>query len=63
MDRKVHFIKMDVQGAEAAALEGMKGLIRRNRSLKLVTEFSPGSLKLSGRDPRKYLKTLQNAGL
>jgi FkbM family methyltransferase len=62
MDKKVHFIKMDVQGAEAAALEGMKGLIRRNRSLKLVTEFSPGSLKLSGRDPRKYLKTLQTLG-
>jgi len=62
LDKKVHFIKMDVQGAEAAALGGMKGLIRRNKGLKLVTEFSPGSLKAFGADPKKYLRDLQALG-
>lgn len=62
MDRQVHFIKMDVQGAEASALGGMRGLLRRNRSLKLVTEFSPGALRLQGSDPAGYLKALQKAG-
>ncbi len=62
IDKKVHFIKMDIQGAEAAALNGMKGLIRRNRPLKLVSEFSPGSLKLFKQDPWKYLQTLQKLG-
>src|SRR5258708_2796683 len=62
MDKVVHFIKMDIQGAEAAALEGMKELIHRNQRLKLVTEFSPGSLKLEGHDPHKYLKTLRSLG-
>lgn len=62
LDRKVQFIKMDIQGSEAKALEGMKGLIRANRSLKLVTEFSPGSLKLCGSDPAGYLKTLRKLG-
>lgn len=62
LDKKVQFIKMDIQGAEAQALEGMKNLIRSNRSLKLVTEFSPGSLKLCGSDPIKYLKILQKLG-
>jgi FkbM family methyltransferase len=62
LDRKIQFIKMDIQGAEARALEGMKGLIRSNRPLKLVTEFSPGSLKLCGSDPAKYLKSLQKLG-
>lgn len=62
LDKKVHFIKMDVQGAEAAALAGMKGLIRKNRGLKLVTEFSPGALKAFGADPKKYLKDLQALG-
>jgi FkbM family methyltransferase len=62
LDRQVHFIKMDVQGAEASVLRGMKGLLRRSRSLKLVTEFSPGGLRLQGDDPLGYLKTLQKAG-
>lgn len=62
LDKKVHFIKMDIQGAEAAALGGMKGLIRKNKGLKLVTEFSPGSLKAFGADPKKYLKNLQALG-
>lgn len=62
LDKKVRLIKMDIQGAEAQALKGMKGLIRANRFLKLVTEFSPGSLKLCGSDPAKYLKTLQKLG-
>ncbi len=59
---EVHFIKMDIQGAEAAALDGMKGLIRKNKGLKLVTEFSPGALKAFGSDPRKYLRDLQALG-
>src|SRR5581483_11547466 len=62
LDSKIHFIKMDIQGAEALALEGMKGLIRKNKGLKLVTEFSPGSLKLAGTNPAKYLKSLENLG-
>ena len=62
LDKKVHFIKMDVQGAETAALAGMKGLIRKNKGLKLVTEFSPGSLKAFGANPKKYLKDLSALG-
>jgi len=62
LDKKIHFIKMDIQGSEARALNGMMGLIRKNHSLRLVTEFSPGSLKLNGQNPRKYLETLKNLG-
>ncbi len=62
LDKKIHFIKMDIQGAEALALEGMKGLIRGNKGLKLVTEFSPASLKLAGSRPESYLKSLKSLG-
>ena len=37
----------------------MKSLIRKNPRVKLVTEFSPGSLKLNDRNPKKYLETLK----
>jgi FkbM family methyltransferase len=62
LDKKIHFIKMDIQGSEARALNGMKNLVHQNASLKLVTEFSPGSLRLNGQNPRKYLQTLRQCG-
>ena len=62
LDKKIHFIKMDIQGAEALALEGMKGLVGKNKRIKLVTEFSPASLKLAGSRPESYLKSLKLLG-
>lgn len=37
------FIKIDVQGAEYLALEGMKDLLEKNYPLKIVVELSPRS--------------------
>lgn len=37
----VNFIKMDIQGAEGLALDGMKKLIERNRKIKIISEFWP----------------------
>ncbi len=62
LDPKIHFIKMDIQGSEARALNGMKGLIRKNPKVRLVSEFSPGSLKLNGQKPGKYLADLKKLG-
>jgi FkbM family methyltransferase len=62
LDKKIHFIKMDIQGAEALALEGMKSLVGKNKGLKLVTEFSPASLKLAGSRAESYLKNLKSLG-
>ncbi|HVZ80725.1 MAG TPA: FkbM family methyltransferase [bacterium] len=60
--RKVDFIKMDIQGAEPLALAGMKRTIKAGKGLKLITEFSPDSIKLCGNDPKKFLATLQALG-
>jgi len=61
-DKTIHLIKMDIQGAEARALAGMKALVRKNRRLKLITEFSPVALINFGSDPRQYLKSLGKMG-
>lgn len=61
-DSRIDFIKMDIEGAEMAALEGMGNLIRENRNLKLITEFSPGLLRSAGTSPEEFLIRLTQYG-
>lgn len=59
---RIDFIKMDIQGAEPAALRGMVGLLTKNTEVKLITEFWPLGLKLSGVEPEAYLRLLVDRG-
>lgn len=59
---KVDFIKMDIQGAEYSALQGMLHCLESQHSLHLLTEYSPQGLKSMGADPKKYLVDLQRLG-
>lgn len=63
-DKKVSidFIKMDIQGSEAKAMKGATKLLKRNKTLKLITEFMPKAIAQSGTSPREYLKLLQKNG-
>lgn len=58
---KIDFIKMDIQGAEGEALQGMSGLLKNN-DVKMLMEFSPGGLKISGMEPEECLKLLTGFG-
>ena len=42
---KVDVIKMDVQGAEAAAFRGMKRVLEENQDIQVVWELSPSQLE------------------
>lgn len=61
-DRKVDVIKIDAEGAEPFILEGMQEVIRSNRDLKIIMEFSPAFLRFVGRDPVNYLADLRKQG-
>jgi len=61
-DLKIDFIKMDIQGAEGGAIQGMLNLLRKNKTVKIVTEFWPGGLKRFGTDANEYLKLLTELG-
>lgn len=61
-NHRVDFIKLDAQGAELLIAEGMETLLRKNRKLKILTEYWPIGIKRSGRDPEDYLKLLINHG-
>jgi FkbM family methyltransferase len=58
----IHVIKIDVEGAEMAVLQGMKNIIAKNRKLNIFTEFIPEALKKAGYPPVEYLSKLANYG-
>lgn len=62
-DIPVDFIKMDVEGAETAALEGMDKLIKRSPNLTIITEFSPEFLTRAGSSPEAFLNKIMGYGL
>jgi len=61
-NRTVDIIKMDIQGAEMLALEGMRKTIQVSPSLILFTEFWSYGIKQSGHSPLSFLETLREIG-
>jgi SAM-dependent methyltransferase len=59
---RIDFIKMDIEGAEALALKGMHKMLRKNKGVKIVTEFCPTSLRRAGSSPEDFLKELEGLG-
>jgi len=58
----VDVIKMDIEGNEPFALEGMKETISRSNNLILFTEFAPFFLRRGGTKPEDYLTQLERLG-
>ena len=59
---RVDLIKMDIEGAEPAALAGMEQTLERCGVRFLITEFSPSALKAAGFEPRGFLQELTDMG-
>lgn len=58
----INFIKMDIEGAEALAIQGMSLLLAKNQNVKIITEFSPCAIRKAGITPEGYLKSLIGYG-
>lgn len=58
----IDVMKMDIEGHEPIALEGMKGTLRRSRPV-LIFEFHPAAIRQNaGSDPERFLQTLGELG-
>ncbi|MCI0403373.1 MAG: FkbM family methyltransferase [Acidobacteria bacterium] len=58
----VHFVKLDVEGSEMAALRGMRELVNRNPNLKLVFEYHAAHLGRRRVSPEQLFELLQGHG-
>jgi len=61
-DKRVNFIKMDIQGFEYFAVKGMKELLQFNNDIILTSEFWGLGLSRSGIKPVKYINLLKKHG-
>lgn len=58
----IDVIKMDIEGAEMAALKGAREIISRNKNLKILLEFHPLGILASGYSPEELLRDLRRNG-
>jgi FkbM family methyltransferase len=58
----VDVIKMDVQGAEAAAFKGMKRVLDDNHNIQVIWELSPSQLEDAGSRASEVLYWLEKQG-
>ncbi len=54
----INVIKMDIEGAEMAALSGMNRIIRENENLKMFVEFYFHGIVRSGGSPQEFIRRL-----
>ncbi|MBU2564047.1 FkbM family methyltransferase [Patescibacteria group bacterium] len=58
INEKVDLIKIDIEGAEGETIKGMKNLLKKNKKIKIITEFSPCSLENSSVKSKEFLELL-----
>ena len=59
---RVDIVKMDIEGAELAALRGMRRAIGNSPGLALVMEYNPAALKAFGHEPVAALDEARGLG-
>jgi FkbM family methyltransferase len=58
----VDVVKMDIEGSEPFALEGMKETLAKSKDVVLVVEINPDCLSQGGVEPDDFLSRLRDAG-
>jgi FkbM family methyltransferase len=62
IDKKISFIKIDVEGQEPRVLKGMKNILKESTKLKILLEYNPKLMKFFGYAPEKILDDLTKQG-
>jgi FkbM family methyltransferase len=58
--KKINVAKVDVEGAEVLAFEGMRNILRGNQDIKIFLEFFPLLIEEMGSSPEGFIRQLQD---
>ena len=61
-NKKISFIKIDVEGLEPKVLSGMKNILKKNTEIKILLEYYPKLMEFFGYVPEKILEDLTKQG-
>jgi len=62
-EHHISFVKMDMDGSEPLAIQGMAQLIQRSPELRVLAEYEPGNLKRYLSDPLDFITIAGQHGL
>src|SRR2546422_9875468 len=60
--KRTDVVKMDIQGAEALALQGMRRTLTENAEIRLMIEYWPWGIAQAGGEPRSVLRAIRAMG-
>ncbi len=60
--KPIKLIKMDIEGAEVLALKGMRTLLEKNKTIKILIELHTIELRKFGFEPSDFLNNLRQHG-
>jgi len=61
-NKRIDFIKIDIEGAEIDAFKGMKNVLQKNSQVTILSEFNLYLLNKFNKKPREYVKILNDLG-
>jgi len=61
-EAKVDIVKLDIEGGELAALEGMESLLKRSNHVKMFVECNSSMLEVAGSNVEQLLEKLYAFG-
>ena len=62
-ESNISYVKMDTDGSEALAIQGMTQLIHKSQNINVLVEYQPGNVKRYFDDPLDFITVAEKCGL